>query len=344
MNKIIYCLLVISFLTNCTNIEKKYFNQSQKIEINCSPKVLSFLDHFCQTEIADSITRIYYIKYDTLYISDNLSDSIIAISLDKTNDYTHYQLQKNKLLLLDGENVRVDIYEIDFLKNKSEFLRTVELAGLYNAKNSALLYAQANALFFRDTILYLKFGKFYEPANFTGKKVFYKINIFSSHPQLIDSFFQYPSSITEKEVREKTTFLGASKNDSLFYCGFASSDEIQLMNMHSGKMIRKKYAQYANFKKYDDDKRTDLGYIRYYDLTNERNIYETFYKGKFIIIKKLKTEKLNQSPAYDLYILDENLRLLSLTSLNFQPGKNIFPYKSGIVVSDTTGKLNYYEI
>jgi len=343
MIRVIFFATMSLLIAGCNPATKKYLHPKLPSAINVPAHKWNFLNTVYQFEIKnDTGSILYAFKNDTLFIARNLTDEITHIKVPKSGFFTNFILSGNNLLFLDGIHNILSVYTINLVQQQAALLKKIDLAPLFDAKNSALIYSRRNDLFIKGNIVYLRFGKFYESLNFSQRPIFYSLDISNENVTINDSLFSYPSSIRKRKRQETATYLFDGADNNL-NCGFVSEDEIEIIKSKKTAQVIRKIGPYADFNNYNYNRGKDLGYVRHYVLTNERNIAVFFYKQRYVVVKKLKTSRLNEAARYDLYILDKDMQLISLSSFDFEPTENIFPYKNGIVIVDTSGKLNYYE-
>ncbi len=342
MSKLTIYFVLLFLIFGCSKHPKVYLNQLASQEINLPINVNSFLNKGAKVYKSENeFTSLYYIENDSIYFL-NLSSFIIdKYFLKESGKYSDYVYSKNLLFFLDKNSLSGHSYKFDTSLKSFVYNDSYDFSKYFHY-NSKL--AMVQNFFIKDSFLFIKYLKYDATTNFTGKAIYYRFNISKSNFSLIDSLFYFPKSIVNKKRHDKETYLTLMEDSKLF-CGFSSDDLIEVFDLKKNKLVKnKEFTKYSDYNKFDYNERKDLGYLRFYDITNERNEAILCIDKFIVILKKLKTLKINEKPKYDIYVFDEDFKILSISSINHTMGKNIFYYKNGFIIVDEQTKFHYYKL
>jgi hypothetical protein len=103
------------------------------------------------------------------------------------------------------------------------------------------------------------------------------------------------------------------------------------------------YNPYTDYETFDYDQNKDLGYIRHYETTKEENMQFLVGTDFTLIIKKLKTQKINDPRRYEYIVLNKNFKMIHYDSIPFNIAPFLsFRYKRGFVLVNKNLSKGYY--
>jgi hypothetical protein len=155
-----------------------------------------------------------------------------------------------------------------------------------------------------------------------------------------------PRDFMKAKFHDTKTFLRIF-NDSMAIYAFTCSDSIYTYNYVKNSYLEKsRFNEFSKFRILNNKKSTDLGYLRWYEFTSEKNLNIIHTQANTVIIKVLERKELTDTVLYEYYLLDKNMNVKynNLFTHKIWPFYS-FPYQKGFIVFGIPfNTIYYYEV
>jgi hypothetical protein len=256
-----------------------------------------------------------------------ISDSLVFVLNDRRKDYQF----DNPVLLM---YLRRE-------KNNWDLIKSWDLSTLLNWEFYYIRWQTTGTFLIKDNNLYLAYGIRNENQNFLDIYSYLQINLAENTPKSFSKILSYPKQFIKRKQNNNDTYLRVF-NDSIFLYGFKSMDSLFLVNREGDKLSIKKFSHKNNYQEFEKEKKTDLGYLRWYESTNEAIVNEIINNYGIIIIKRRKRDEINSKIIFDFYYFDHKLNLKSVVFCEDPISNMFYPYKNGIITFNKTYDTLYH--
>jgi hypothetical protein len=290
---------------------------------------------FCIGSLEDSLAAVQKIQLS--YLVPFIDKELYSLSMN--NDTFNLFISEQKMLYRFCLNEQFKI----------SYFKTFDFKKVINEKKYFFRFNVAQGFKIIPPYAYIPFGSTSSWNDFMDKKAYFKISLVDSICKPIKVFNtckEYLSNLRNN----KDTYLVELNDKSCVYM-YRTVDRLSVFNldMNETTTAEIKFNPASEYINFDYSQTKDLGYVRWYEITNESN--EAVLKtndGKIVVMKRVKREKIADSTHYEYLIIDPSKNYSVTSFARFQ--NNIYPqysypYKKGFIVFDENLiKAYYYEI
>lgn len=299
----------------------------------------------------NNVDYLYFLdKNAKLYfcsLSDTSDQHVFNLSPVMYRDFPLGMIvSDSSLFIVKYEENKIEKFNLDFVHTTIVLDRVFSYDSLFHAEKVFIRANLAQPIFINNDRIYIPYSVRKQSTNFTGRNVYYEFCIKKNSIEKRQTIFKYPSEIVNKKRYSKNGLLGILQ-DSLLICVFKSSDKVTILNTRNTEQtFTKKYTQFSQFEDFNNQNIKDLAYLRLYETKSESNIGMITTDNFIVILKKLKTMKLLESPQYECYVLDSKLAIRNFFKLKSPINPSImFKYKDGFVLySKDLNEVLYYSL
>jgi len=341
--KVIILLLLVLFHISCKSFEKNY-TDTLRVEKEI------ILDSSFSYSTPNKLFGIHFVNYNGLqYVAFLDHDSFIKfLPLDKevnerkldfepvlvkTSNYFSIRFYDSKLFLLDISKTLLQVfnYESDTLFEAKRY----DFSQLLDWRKYYIKHQFNNSFEIFDSLIFLSYGIHNSKSNYLDDRSYLITKLDSGLKYHLDRELNYPKQFRKGRQYSTDTYLRMINDSCLLYT-FKSMDSIYIYNFKSGKIIfSSEFNKFSQYRQFEKKKAMDLGYVRWYEFTNEMNVNVVVSDGKIIILKRLKKENINDKSNYEYYVLDASLGLIYNNKFEVDVNPNYcFPSSNGFIIFD----------
>jgi hypothetical protein len=300
-------------------------------------------------------------EHDYFVFLDNKKENLWLLPIKDTT--RHYQLDFTKygksmgdyltakatgdsLWVLDFTNKLLYQFKIDPANISLD--RVFNLESITEGGKYFINHHQLNTFEIKYPFAYIMLGNDKERKNnYFDESLYFRISLNDStkgynHTKVLHT----PRDFRKKKYYKTLSFLKIY-NDSMALYGFASLDSVYTYNYRSNRYTQKAlFNEFSKCRVLDKKQMRDLGYLRWYEFTNEVNTNMFHTQSHTVIIKKLLRQELTDSVMFEYYVLDSNLQVTYNNRFSHPIGTYAsFPYQKGFIVFGVPfNTIYYYEV
>jgi hypothetical protein len=229
-----------------------------------------------------------------------------------------------------------------FLNKKSfELVKTWDLGKVLDWTYYYVKWQESGTFLVSDSSVFLAYGKREDETNFLDNYSFLKVRLDSLESNIYSKLLSYPVEFRKRMLNNANTYIRRITDSSFLY-SFRSMDSIFIVNKYGEKLFAKINGGNYKYRKYERRKHTDLGYLRWYETTNEAVINVFCNSENIIVVKRRKKNEITENSIIDYYFFDHKLNLIFNASCSNNVSESCYPYKDGFVIFNKNYDTLYY--